>query len=162
MVVAKGGVATARKLINLALGSEDPVVRQSALRAAASSGRADVATYLLGLEDARLRSYDRLALIGTLATSEGTVEQTGDWVLAHYDQLLAGGSGVFITSRLPGTLSYQCSAAQATRIEQVLGPKVRAAGAGVLDFERLVEQVRHCGDLKAARGAQLGAAITAG
>jgi len=162
MVVAKGGVATARKLINLALGSEDPVVRQSALRAAASSGRADVATYLLGLEDARLRSYDRLALIGTLATSEGTVEQTGDWVLANYDKLLAGGSGVFITSRLPNTLSYQCSAAQATRIEQVLGPKVRAAGAGVLDFERLVEQVRHCGDLKAARGAQLGAAITAG
>jgi hypothetical protein len=32
----------------------------------------------------------------------------------------------------------------------------------VLDFERIVEQVRHCGDLKAAKAAELGAAVTAG
>ena len=162
LVVEKGGVAAAKRLVALALGSEDPVVRESALGAAASSGRADVATYLLDLKDARLRSYDRIALIGALAGTEGTVEQTGDWVLANYDKLTADGSGVFTTSRLPGTLGQQCSAAQASRIERVLGPKVRASGIGVLDFERIVEQVRHCGDLKTAKAAEVAAAVTAG
>lgn len=162
LVVQKGGAPAARKLVELALGSENPVVRQSALGAAASSGRSDVAAYLLDLDDPRLRSYDRIALLGTLANSEGTVEQAGDWILTNYDRLLANGSGVFVTGRLPGTLGSQCSAAQAARIERVLGPKVRAAGAGVLDFERIVEQVRHCGDLKAAKGAELGAALSRG
>jgi len=162
LVVDKGGVPAARRMVDLALGSEDPVVRRSALGAAASSGRGDVATYLLALDDQRLRGFDRLALIQTLATTEGTVEQAGEWILANYDKMLAGGSGVFLTSRLPGALGSQCSATQATRIEQLLGPKVRAAGAGVLDFERVVEQVRHCGDLKTAKSAEIGAAITAG
>ena len=43
-----------------------------------------------------------------------------------------------------------------------MGPKVRAVGAGELEFKRTVEQVRHCGDLKAARSVEIGAAIKAG
>jgi len=161
-VVAKGGMTAAKRLVEIALTSEDPVLRGAAFGAAASSGRGDVATYLLDLNDPRLRSYDRVGIISALAGTEGTVQQTGDWVLANYDRLLANGTGVFTTGRLPGTLVSQCSAAQAARIEQVLGPKVRASGVGVLDFERVVEQVRHCGDLKAAKSAEVAAAVSAG
>lgn len=162
LVVGKEGVGAARRLVELALGSEDPVVRRAALSAAASSGRADVARYLLGLQDPRLRNFDQLAILQTLASSQGTVELAGDWVLANYDRLLANGNGIFVTSRLPASLGSQCSAAQAARIEQVLGPKVRAAGAGMLEFERVVEQIRHCGDLKTAKGAAIAAALAAG
>ncbi len=162
VVVSRGGVPAAKKLIDIGLSSEDPVLRQSALGAAAASGRTDVAEYLLGLTDPRLRPYDRLGLIFGLATAEGTVDLTGEWILANYEKLLASGNGVFITSRLPQALSYQCGADRADRINALLGPKVRAAGAGVLDFERTVEAIRHCGDLKAARGAEIAAAIAKG
>jgi aminopeptidase N len=162
VTVAKGGVPAARKLVETGLASEDPVLRSAALGAAAASGRTDVADYLLGLTDTRLRAYDKLMLIQTLATTEGTVEHAGEWILAHYDSLLASGNGVFITSRLPQALIFQCGADRADRIETILGPKIKAAGAGLLDFERTVESIRHCGDLKAAKGAEIAAALANG
>ncbi|MEO8375829.1 MAG: hypothetical protein ABI471_11425, partial [Sphingomonas bacterium] len=75
------------------------------------------------------------------------------------DTLLAGSNGIFITSRLPQALAYQCGADRAERINKLLGPKVRAAGAGVLTFERTIESIRHCGDLKAAKSGEIAAAI---
>ena len=162
VVVTKGGLPAAQKLVELALSSEDPVLRQSALGAAAGSGRTDVAQYLLGLSDPRLRPFDKIGLIFGLATSEGTADFTGEWILTNYDKLLAGGNGIFITSRLPQALSLQCGADRADRINTLLGPKVRAAGAGVLAFERTLESIRHCGDLKAAKSAEIAAAVAAG
>jgi len=159
VVVTKGGLPAAKKLIEIGLASEDPVLRQAALGAASGSGRSDVAQYLLGLSDPRLRAFDRIGLIFGLATSEGTADFTGEWILANYDTLLAGSNGIFITSRLPQALAYQCGADRADRINTLLGPKVRAAGAGVLTFERTIETIRHCGDLKAAKGAEIAAAI---
>jgi hypothetical protein len=158
-VVTKGGLPAAKKLVEIGLASEDPVLRQSALGAAAGSGRTDVAQYLLGLSDPRLRPFDRIGLIFGLATSEGTADFTGEWILTNYDTLLAGSNGIFITSRLPQALAFQCGADRADRIDRLLGPKIRAAGAGVLTFERTIETIRHCGDLKAAKSAEIAAAI---
>ncbi len=67
-----------------------------------------------------------------------------------------------VSSRLPSLLSYQCSAERSAQIERELGPKVKASGRGVLDFERTVESVRHCGDLKTLKKAELAAALKAG
>ncbi|MEP7005059.1 MAG: M1 family metallopeptidase [Sphingomonas bacterium] len=159
VVVSKGGLPAAKKLVEIGLASEDPTLRQSALGAAAGSGRTDVAQYLLGLNDPRLRPFDKIGLIFGLATSEGTADFTGEWILANYDTLLAGSNGIFITSRLPQALAYQCGADRADRINSLLGPKVRAAGAGVLTFERTIESIRHCGDLRAAKSAEIAAAI---
>lgn len=156
-----GGVTAAQKLVSLALSSEDADVRSSALVAAGASGRRDVQDYLLGLKDPRLRGFDRLLVIQSLTGTPGTVTSAGDWLLAHYDELRAGGNGVFITSRLPGALGSQCGVDRAARIEAVLGPKVRAAGAGVLDFERVVETIRHCGALRDAKAGEIAAAIAA-
>jgi len=159
VVVTKGGLPAAKKLVEIGLASEDPTLRRSALGAASGSGRTDVAQYLLGLNDPRLRPFDRIGLIFGLATSEGTADFTGEWILNNYDTLLAGSNGIFITSRLPQALAYQCGADRADRINSLLGPKVRAAGAGVLTFERTIETIRHCGDLKAAKSAEIAAAI---
>lgn len=159
VVVSKGGLPAAKKLVEIGLASEDPTLRQSALGAAAGSGRTDVAQYLLGLNDPRLRPFDKIGLIFGLATSEGTADFTGEWILNNYDTLLAGSNGIFITSRLPQALAYQCGADRADRINSLLGPKVRAAGAGVLTFDRTIETIRHCGVLKAAKSAEIAAAI---
>jgi len=159
VVVTKGGLPAAKKLVEIGLASEDPTLRQSALGAAAGSGRTDVAEYLLGLNDPRLRPFDKIGLIFGLATSEGTVDYTGEWILTNYEKLLAGSNGIFITSRLPQAFGYQCGGDRADRINGLLGAKVRAAGVGVLDFERTLESMRHCGDLKAAKSAEIAAAI---
>jgi hypothetical protein len=89
------------------------------------------------------------------------MDMTGDWILANYAKM-ASGNGIFLTARLPAMLGNQCGVDRAGRIERELGPKVKAVGAGELEFERTVEQVRHCGELKTARGAEIGSAIKAG
>jgi aminopeptidase N len=156
-----GGLATAKMLVEKALSTEDPDVRAAELGAAASAGMTDVADYLLGLQDKRLRSYDRLQLIYGLAETVGTRDYTAKWILDNYDELLAGGNGIFITGRIPGALTYQCGVEQAKRIESVLGPQIQKAQVGTLTFRRVVERIRDCGILKQAKGAEINAAIAA-
>jgi hypothetical protein len=159
VISTDGGLPEAKRLIDMALSSEDQVVRQSALGAAAASGRADVANYLLNLQDKRLRSYDRFGLIFGLATTAGTRDLAREWIFKNYDKMAAGGNGIFFTSRLPATLDFQCGADQADRISARLGPSVRKADVGVLQFARTVELVRNCGILKKAKMAEIAAAL---
>jgi len=161
VVADEGGLAAAKTLVDRALANEDADVRQAQLGAAASTGNADVARYLLALDDKRMRSFDRLMLLNELSHTPETRAIANDWILANYDKLLASGNGVFITSRLPGMFNGQCSAAQADRVEQALGPKIMKANAGVLEFQRTLERVRNCGILKQAKGAEIAAAIAA-
>lgn len=153
-----GGLPTAKKLVEMGLSSEDPTVRQAALGAATQAGTVATAQYLLNLKDNRLRSYDRLGLVGGLVGNAKTSSYTSNWILANYDKL-ASGNGIFFGSRLPGMLGGQCSAAGADRIERELGPKVEKAGVGLLEFKRTVERIRNCGILKTAKMSEIGAAF---
>ena len=134
---------------------------EAALGAAAGSGNPEIASYLLALADPRMRSFDRLNMIYGMAFTAGTRDLTADWIFANYDKLLASGNGVFITSRLPQAVGAQCGADRAARIDAVLGPKVRAANAGLLDYQRTLEQIRNCGMLRDAKGAEITAALAA-
>jgi hypothetical protein len=160
VVAEDGDLKTAQAMIEKGLSSEDPEVRQAALGAAAAGGHTDVANYIFSLKDKRLRSFDRIMLLGELASEPKTREMTSQWILANYDNLTSG-NGIFITSRLPGMFNSQCGTAEADRIEQTLGPKVMKAGSGVLEFRRMLERVRNCGILKQAKQAEIAAAIAA-
>ena len=155
-----GGLPVAKTLVERALSSEDATVRSSALAAAASSGRADVANYLLTLDDKRLRGFDRLRLIFGVIGSVETRELGTDWVLANYDRLVAGANGVFITSRLPSAFSSQCGADRAAAIDAKVGPAVRKANVGLLAYQRAIESIRLCGALRTAKAAEIAAAVT--
>lgn len=158
--VKTGGVQAARGLADKALSSEDTVFRSAALRSVAGTGRTDVGAWALDFADARMRPTERLSILTSLASTPETRETATARIFADYDKLAAG-NGVFLGSRLPGILSSACSAERSAELEARLGPKVRKLGVGVLDFERAVETVRRCGDLKAARSAELGAALKA-
>jgi aminopeptidase N len=160
--VQAGGVPAAQAVLDEALASEDPVFRNAAISGVAASGRLDVARWLLSFSDPRQRPIERLRELGGLATTAETRDLAADWMLGAYDQLASGAFGIFVSTRLPSILADQCSAARADQIDQTLGPKVRALGAGTLDFRRTVEAIRHCGDLKAARDAWLARALRAG
>jgi aminopeptidase N len=154
-------LATAKMLVEKALSTEDPDVRADQLGAAAASGTTEVADYLLGLNDPRLRTYDRIRVLYGLAETVPTRDYTADWVLKHFDELLASGGGIFMTGRIPGALAYQCGIDQANRIQSVLGPRLEKAQIGTLTFQRTVEKIRDCGILKQAKGAEIDAAIAA-
>ncbi len=159
VVAEDGGVPAAKMLVNKALSTEDPDIRRAELGAAASSGNVDVAKYLLGLQDERLRSYDKLNLIYGLAGTAGTRDFAADWIISNYNKLLATGNGIFTTSRLPGALSYQCGVDEANRIQNTLGPSIEKEQVGVLTFRRTVETIRNCGILKQSKSAEIDAAI---
>ena len=156
-----GGLPAAKALLDKALSSEDAVFRSTALGAVGGSGLPEVGTWVLGLEDSRLRPLERLGLVGSMAATAETKDMAGAWILANYDRLAGGGNGIFVTARLTSALRYQCSVDRAVQIDKVLGPKVRAANKSVLDFERTLETIRHCGDLKAARESELATALKA-
>jgi hypothetical protein len=160
VVAEDGGLPAAKMLVDKALSTEDADMRQAELGAAAASGHADVAAYLLALDDKRLRSYDKLQLIGGVAGTRETRDIAAQWVLANYDRLLGSGNGIFITSRLPGVFNSQCGVAEADRIQQALGPRILKANVGVLEFRRMIERVHNCGVLEQAKAGEIAAALT--
>jgi hypothetical protein len=160
VVAEEGGLPVAKRLVEKALTSEDADVRSSELGAAAGSGHSDVATYLLGLNDKRLRSFDRIRLIGQLIGTPETRALTSDWIFANYDKLTSG-NGIFITSRLPAMFNSQCGTEAAERVEKTLGPKVMKMNSGVLEYRRTLERIRDCGILKQAKSAEIAAALNA-
>ncbi len=156
-----GGLAAVKALIEKGASSEDPNVRQAALGAASVSGSTEAASYILSLDDKRLRSFDKLMMIFGLAQTPGTRDSTGEWILGNYGKLASSGNGIFIVSRLPGALGLQCSAEMADRIEKTLGPDIAKAQSGELEFRRTLERIRNCGILKQAKSAELAAALAA-
>ena len=158
--VRTNGLKAAVRLMDGALASDNAVFRRAALTGIASAGRSDVADWLFTFKDGRLRSTERLELIGDLAFTAETKDQAGAWFLQHYQELAGGADGIFLEG-LTTPLGWQCSVDRATQIEQELGPKVQASGGGVLAFQRTVEAIRHCGDLKSARAGELSASLKA-
>lgn len=161
VVLEQGGLGASQAMMARALASEDAPFRNAAIGAIGTTGRADVAQWLLSFHDPRLRSLERLQLLGGLAGTPETSTLATDWILANYATLASGGNGIFTTSRLPGMFGLQCGADRADRLDRTLGPKVRAANAGVLEFERTVESIRHCGVLREAKQTEINAAIRA-
>jgi len=160
VVAEEGGLPVAKMLVAKGLATEDAEVREAELGAAAASGHADVASYLLGLNDKRLRSFDKIMILGELIGTPETRAQTSDWIFANYDKLTSG-NGIFITSRLPAMFNSQCGTEAAERIEKTLGPKVMKMNSGVLEYRRMLERVRNCGVLKQAKSAEIVAALNA-
>ena len=159
VVSEDGGMAAAKTLVEKGLSSK-MATSGSELGAAAAGGHADVAAYLLGLKDKRLRSFDRLQIIGELIGNPETRAATTDWIFANYDKL-SSGNGIFIASRLPGMFNSQCSTEAADRIEKKLGPSVMKMNTGVLEYRRMLERVRDCAVLKQAKSAEIAAALAA-
>lgn len=158
--VADGGVSAAKALFDRALASEDPLFRPIALGAVAKSGKEDVARWLLDeVDDSRLRSSEKIRVIlpGVLGASE-TRDFGYAWLVKNFDQVLAGGGGIFFTSRLPAMLDGFCSVEKADRIGRDMRVKL-ANTPGRLELERTIERVRNCGKLKDAKASEISEAM---
>ena len=116
--VRAGGLPAGKMLIDRALASEDAVlcgVGAARRLQRGTRGRGDVAEWLFRFNDPRLRSTERLGLIGNLAFTAETRDQAGAWFLDHYQEL-ASGMGGPILSGMTSSLGWQCSGDRAARI----------------------------------------------
>ena len=152
------GLDGAKRLADKALASEDPVFRPAALIAIGTSGKADIANWLLDtFKDARLRPSERLMMVRAVIATPETRDTGYDWMKTHLGEMLGASGGIFAGSRLPQALAGFCSVERATEFE-ALRPQF-AGKPGALELERAIERVRSCGTLKDARGAALSAEV---
>lgn len=159
VLIDEGGIAVAKDLADKALASQDPLFRPMALGALASSGKPDIAAWLLdGFTDPRLRKSERLDVVRTVILTRETRELGFEWLKANFDQLTSGGGGIFSAARLPTVLAGFCSVQRSDEIAALLRPRLKGK-TGALELERTVERVRSCGVLKETRGAELSAEL---
>ncbi|WP_245892560.1 M1 family metallopeptidase [Novosphingobium guangzhouense] len=148
--------AAVRSLLDAALASEDPVFRPAALGAVARTGFAQVAAWLLVLDDPRLRETERRDLLDGIMARSSSREYGYGWALAHVAALLGGADGQAVSTRLPQMLGRFCSVSWADRIARDFGPAF-ADTPGALELDRAVERVRNCGLLDDMMGTQIDA-----
>jgi aminopeptidase N len=153
--LAAGKLPAAKALVDHALGSDDSLFRSAALAAAAASGNADIANWLLDdLDDPRLRASEKRDLMRGVILSSGTRDLGYAYLHKHLDALTSGAGGIFFTARLPTMLSGFCSVDRADEFARDLRPRF-AGKSGALELERAIERVRNCGVLKLQRGKQV-------
>ncbi len=150
-----GGPAAAKALLEKALASQDAVFRPAALGALGGSGKVATAKWLLDeVKDERLRLSERLGLVRGVVQTPETREFGYTWLVAHLDELMNGGGGIFFASRLPQMLAGYCSVEKADAFAKDLRAPM-AGKSAELELERTIERVRSCGLLKEARGAEV-------
>jgi len=152
------GLAGAKRLMELALSSEDPLLRPAALRAIGRSNNPEVAKWLVeDFSDKRLRVSEKLTGVAMVIASSKTRDYGFAYAQANLEALLGAGGGIFLTRALPQVLSGFCAADKVPAIE-ALRPRF-ANNAGALELERAIERVKSCAVLKDARAEALSAEL---
>jgi len=150
-----GGESAVATLFDKAAGSDDSQFREAAIGAIGGSGDAATGRWVLDhILDKRLRPSDRLSLLRGLMGEPATRDAGYAWFLQHYDDFVKD-NGIFVASSLPAYANSFCSVEKAAEIETALRPKVAQYKRGGLSLDRTVEQVRDCGILQRARGADM-------
>ena len=157
--VASGGLPAAKRLLAMALASQDALFRPAALDAVAGSGNLGIARWVLGKPDARLRQSEQFSMLSTITRTKAT-RDLGYRQLQRQLDHLSGSGGIFFASRVPQMLLGFCSVKQADRFAHDLRPRLTGK-SGELELERVIERVRDCGILHDARAKGASAAIKA-
>ncbi len=152
----KRGADAARDLVERALSSDDPVFRPAALAAAARTSDPKLATWLLDLQDKRLREGERLSFLDGVMARSATRDIGYQWALTHIDDLGAASGGLFFAKRLPQMLGRYCSVDKAAQITHDFAPSLEGT-PGALELARASERVRNCGLLDDLVGRQIDA-----
>ena len=157
----EAGLAGAQRLFALALASQDPLFRPAALDAIGTSGKPDIAQWVLtGARDPRLRPIERYQLTGGVIATTGSRDIGWAWMKENLAEMMEGAGGIFLSARLPGLVGGFCSTERAEEIAASLRPRL-AGTTAELELERTIERVRSCGMLKQARSAEVSGQIAA-
>ncbi|WP_419826257.1 M1 family aminopeptidase [Sphingomonas sp.] len=157
--VAAGGLPAAQALYEKMVTSDDALFRRAAMSAIAGSGDMDVAQWLAGkIDDARLRQNEKLYAVMYTLSEPATRDFGYRQLLQNFDRFTKS-AGIFTASALVGAPVAYCSTDAAAMIDRDLRPKVVEYKVSPIDLDRTIEQVRDCGVLKQAKGAEMATAL---
>jgi aminopeptidase N len=159
--VAAGRLPAAQALFERALASDDALFRRSALTQIAGSGDMGIAEWVAGrIDDKRLRLNEKMLVTIAMLSDPATRDFGYRTLLQRFDQFTKG-AGIFTATALVSAPVAYCSAEAAAMIDRDLRPKIVQYKVSPLDLDRTIEQVRACGALKQAKGAEAAAALGA-
>jgi aminopeptidase N len=160
VAVQDRGVPFMDRLRTALVASSDPLFRQHALRALGSADTpAAVARALALRDDATLQSNERLAILRRLPQSPVGRDAVFAWMGRDFDRVVAA-IPAFGRPRLPLMFAGYCSADRAAAVDALFRPKLAVLGGGELELGQTLDAIRQCVALKAARGAEIEAALT--
>jgi aminopeptidase N len=140
--------------------SGDPLFRA---QAAASIGAADTpalarAALRVALAPG-LQSYDIIEIVGGLARQPGARDTVASFVNANFKRVMKAYPG-FARPTIVSIFEYGCAAEDVAKVRGYIEPKLAELGGGALELQRTTQRIELCVALKAAKGAEIAAAVS--
>jgi aminopeptidase N len=145
-----------RKLLETLVASDDPLFRRHAANALGAEGGTAI---LSSVTDKRLQNLEALSILaGQFASPDGRGAALS-WLDTNFEAVkprLGGLLGQFV-----GVAGGFCTEEDARAVDRVFRSRMAEIGAGMLDLDRTLAGIRQCAALKAAKGADISAALAA-
>lgn len=156
-----GGIAFADRLFAALKASSDPLFRAQAAAALGSTENAAAISHVQRLASAEgLISRERTTMLAALAVNRAGRDSTTAYVASNFKQVVESFPGFSRTSII-GFFDGYCSAEAAERVEALIRPNLAVLGGGELELAQTRERIGQCAALKAAKGSEISAALTA-
>ncbi len=159
VAVQEGGVPVMQSLSKALIASQDPLFRAQAARAIGSVATAEQANAALELAFAPgMQALESTGLVASVAASAAGRDIATRFAETNFTRLLAAYPG-FAKRNIVTLFDGFCSDEDATRIDALIRPRLAELGGGELELDQATGQIRRCAALKAAKGAEISAAL---
>lgn len=159
--VQEGGIPAADRLLEALVASQDPLFRSQAASALGFTEDPAVAAHVLTrFGDPRLQTTESVRMLGGLFGSPETRGAALDFLESNWDTVRPRVGGLL--GRFVGATGSFCTVEDADKVERIFRPRLAELNLGSLDLDRPVAEIRQCAALKAARGAEIRAALAGG
>jgi hypothetical protein len=146
------------KLLAALISSQDPLLRRQAAQALGAGGTPELGRHALGMfGNERLQNFEKVNLMFGLLQRQGTRDLAFGFVQSNFDAIAKQFPG--FGNAMLGVGSSYCSEDKARVVDAALRPKIAVVGGGQLDLERSLAGIRQCAALRAAKGAEMSAAL---
>lgn len=160
VAVQDRGVPFMNQLRDALVASEDPLFRQQAVQALAAVETRDQAARAIAIStDPALQSLERVYLAFGMAGQPAGRDALFERLSSGFDALVAD-VPAFSRARLPSLFSGYCAADKADAVDRLIRPRLATLGGGELELAQTLDAIRSCVALKAAKGAEIEAALT--
>jgi hypothetical protein len=105
----------------------------------------------------RLQNFEKVNLMFGLLQRQATRDLAFGFVQSNFDAIAKQFPG--FGNAMLGVGGSYCSEDKARAVDAALRPKIAVVGGGELDLERSLAGVRQCAALRAAKGAEISAAL---
>lgn len=160
-MVQDGGLPVAEKLFAALKASNDPLLRG---QLASAMGQVESAEAVAAVQKLAMQpgiiSRERTVILGSLSGNRASRDATAQYVADNFKTVVESFPG-FSRASVIGFFAGYCSTEAVARVEGLIRPNMALIGGGELELSQTKERIGQCAALKAAKGAEISAALTA-